>query len=247
MGERGNTIMGFHNLITHAVDTIRNDLGIHPTVCELGNQTLKNSKQRRTIYKRLGLKDVQPASVKEWYLSIGFKNYIAIDVNEERDSIAMDLNLNLNDYYNYTEQFDLVTNNGTGEHVFNQLTLFENTHNLTRTGGCMIHCLPCYRWVDHGFYNYNPNLFTALATANDYKVSHLWLAQNNMEQLFALDPNILYRQTDLRCESNIDSWERDVTVVAISWKNADNKFRMPIQELYGDDNISSVEIQERYR
>lgn len=239
--------MGFHNLITHAVDTIRNDLGIHPTVCELGNQTLKNSKQRRTIYKRLGLKDVQPASVKEWYLSIGFKNYIAIDVNEERDSIAMDLNLNLNDYYNYTEQFDLVTNNGTGEHVFNQLTLFENTHNLTRTGGCMIHCLPCYRWVDHGFYNYNPNLFTALATANDYKVSHLWLAQNNMEQLFALDPNILYRQTDLRCESNIDSWERDVTVVAISWKNADNKFRMPIQELYGDDNISSVEIQERYR
>jgi len=238
--------MGFHNLITHSVDTIRNDLGLHPTVCELGNQTLKNAKQRRSIYKRLGLKGVEPATVKEWYLSIGFKNYTAIDVNEERDSIAMDLNLNLNDYYNFTEQFDLVTNNGTGEHVFNQLTLFENTHNLTRTGGCMIHCLPCYRWVDHGFYNYNPNLFTALATANDYKVSHLWLAQNNMEQLFALDPNILYRQTDLRRESNIDSWERDVTVVAISWKNTSNKFRMPIQELYGDDNISSVEIQERY-
>jgi hypothetical protein len=246
VGERGNTIMGFHNLITHSVDTIRNDLGLHPTVCELGNQTLKNAKQRRSIYKRLGLKGVEPATVKEWYLSIGFKNYTAIDVNEERDSIAMDLNLNLNDYYNFTEQFDLVTNNGTGEHVFNQLTLFENTHNLTRTGGCMIHCLPCYRWVDHGFYNYNPNLFTALATANDYKVSHLWLAQNNMEQLFALDPNILYRQTDLRRESNIDSWERDVTVVAISWKNTSNKFRMPIQELYGDDNISSVEIQERY-
>jgi len=238
--------MGFHNLITHSIDTIRNDLGLHPTVCELGNQTLKNAKQRRIIYKRLGLKGVEPATVKEWYLSIGFKNYTAIDVNEERDSIAMDLNLNLNDYYNFTEQFDLVTNNGTGEHVFNQLTLFENTHNLTRTGGCMIHCLPCYRWVDHGFYNYNPNLFTALATANDYKVSHLWLAQNNMEQLFALDPNILYRQTDLRRESNIDSWERDVTVVAISWKNTSNKFRMPIQELYGDDNISSVEIQERY-
>jgi len=238
--------MGFHNLITHSVDTIRNDLGLHPTVCELGNQTLKNAKQRRSIYKRLGLKGIEPATVKEWYLSIGFKNYTAIDVNEERDSIAMDLNLNLNDYYNFTEQFDLVTNNGTGEHVFNQLTLFENTHNLTRTGGCMIHCLPCYRWVDHGFYNYNPNLFTALATANDYKVSHLWLAQNNMEQLFALDPNILYRQTDLRRESNIDSWERDVTVVAISWKNTSNKFRMPIQELYGNTNISSVEIQERY-
>ena len=211
--------MGFHNLITHAVDTVRNDLGLTPTVCELGNQTLKNAKQRRSIYKRLGLKGVEPASVREWYLSMGFSDYTAIDVNEQRDAVAMDLNLNLYTHYDYDEQFDLVTNNGTGEHVFNQLSLFENTHNLTRPGGCMIHCLPCYRWIDHGFYNYNPNLFTALATANNYRVSHLWLAQNNMDQLTELDPTILHRQTEMRRETGIDTWERDVTVVAILWKN----------------------------
>jgi len=240
--------MGFHNLITHAVDTVRNDLGLTPTVCELGNQTLKNAKQRRSIYKRLGLKGVEPASVREWYLSMGFSNYTAIDVNQERDAVAMDLNLNLYTDYDYTEQFDLVTNNGTGEHVFNQRSLFENTHNLTRRGGCMIHCLPRYRWVDHGFYNYNPNLFTALATANNYRVSHLWLAQNNMDQLTELDPTVLHRQTEMRRETGIDTWERDVTVVAILWKNKtfDPNFAMPIQHVYGGENIDSAEIQDRY-
>jgi|TARA_B110000914_G_C15494856_1_gene462655 hypothetical protein len=240
--------MGFHNLITHSVDTIRNDLGTTPTVCELGNQTLKNAKQRREIYKRLGLKGVEPVSVREWYLSMGFSDYTAIDVNEQRDAVAMDLNLNLYTDYDYKQQFDLVTNNGTGEHVFNQLSVFENMHNLTRKGGCMIHCLPCYRWVDHGFYNYNPNLFTALATANNYRVSHLWLAQNNMAELVELDPTVVHRQTDLRRTTNMDTWERDVTVVAISWKSADfdANFRMPIQELYGSDNIDSAEINDRY-
>jgi len=52
----------------------------------------------------------------------------------------------------------------------------------------------------------------------------------------------------MRRDTHIDTWERDVTVVAISWKdkNFDPNFRMPIQELYGDDNISSGEIQDRY-
>ena len=69
-----------------------------------------------------------------------------------------------------------------------------------------------------------------------------------MDQLVALDPTILHRQTEMRRDTHIDTWERDVTVVAISWrdKNFDANFRMPIQELYGDDNISSGEIQDRY-
>jgi SAM-dependent methyltransferase len=238
--------MGFHNLITHAVDTVRNDLGLTPTVCELGNQTLKNAKQRRTIYKRMGLKGVEPASVREWYLSMGFSDYVAIDVNQERDSIAMDLNLDLQEHYGYTNTFDLVTNNGTGEHVFDQLNVFRNTHNLCKQGGAMIHCLPCFRWLDHGFYNFNPNLFTALATANHYRVSHLWLAQNNMDQLAELDPGVLHRVETMRGDLFLDTWERDVSIVAISWKTKSDQFRLPIQELYGGDNIDSQEIASRY-
>ena len=108
--------MGFHNLITHAIDNILHELPADPTVCELGNQTLKNAKQRRTIYKRLKIKGVEPETVKQWYQSVGFSNYVAIDVNDEKDAIEMDLNLNLQSSYNYYDTFDLVTNNGTGEH-----------------------------------------------------------------------------------------------------------------------------------
>jgi len=238
--------MGFHNLITHAVDTVRNDLGTEPSVIEMGNQTLKNAKQRRTIYKRLGLKGVEPTSVKEWYQSIGFSSYTAIDVNDDKDAVAMDLNLDLVEHYNYTTQHDLVTNNGTGEHVFNQLQVFKTAHNLCKSTGVMIHCLPCFRWLDHGFYNFNPNLFTALATANGYHLSHLWLAQNNMDALHELDPNILHRVETMRMDLALDTWERDVSIVAIMWKRSSREFRMPIQELYGGDNINSDEIGDRY-
>ena len=239
--------MGFHNLITHAVDTVRNDLGLAPTVCELGNQTLKNAKQRRTIYKRMGLKGVEPTSVREWYLSMGFSDYTAIDVNEERNSVAMDLNLDLKQHYNYTQQYDLVTNNGTGEHVFNQLNVFKNCHDLCTSTGAMIHCLPCFRWLDHGFYNFNPNLFTALATANGYKLQYLWLAQNNMDALHELDPSVVHRVETMRNDLYLDTWERDISIVAILWKHSNREFKTPIQELYGGDNIDSDEIATRYK
>jgi SAM-dependent methyltransferase len=216
-------------------------------VCELGNQTLKNAKQRRTIYKRLGLKGVEPVSVREWYLSMGFSDYTAIDVNQDKDAVAMDLNLDLKHYYNYTEQFDLVTNNGTGEHVFNQLNVFKNAHDLCKPTGCMIHCLPCFRWLDHGFYNFNPNLFTALATANGYKLSHLWLAQNNCDALHELDPTVLHRVETMRGDLFLDTWERDISIVAILWKNSTREFAVPIQQLYGGDNIDSQEISDRYK
>ena len=61
---------------------------------------------------------VSPKFVWEYFEDIGFSDYLAIDINTELRSIAMDLNFILKDKYNYTTQFDYVTNNGTGEHIF---------------------------------------------------------------------------------------------------------------------------------
>jgi len=36
-------------------------------------------------------------------------------------------------------RFQLVTNNGTGEHVFNQDAIYRNVHQLTVPGGLMLH------------------------------------------------------------------------------------------------------------
>lgn len=77
--------------------------------------------------------------VREFYEDIGFIDYKAIDVNDKLKAIPMDLNFILKDKFNYIEQFDLVRNNGTGEHIFNQASVFENMHNLLKKVGlCLI-------------------------------------------------------------------------------------------------------------
>lgn len=242
--------MGFSNLITKAVGSVAQELLTRPkpTVCELGNQTLKNSKARAEVYQQLGIAASQNlANTKDWYLSIGFGSYLAIDVNTERDAVAMDLNVDLGKHYNFNQQFDLVTNNGTGEHVFNQYMVFKNAHDLCSVGGFMIHVLPFYRWVDHGFFNYNPNLFPCLANQNGYELRELWIASSDTQYLHKLDVNNLGRNKGYRGKLNLDTWESDPMVAAVFRKVHDRPFEIPIQHLYGGENINSGDIAAKYR
>lgn len=242
--------MGFSNLITKAVGEVAPKLlaDKKPTVVELGNQTLKNTKARGEVYAQLGVRSPPPlTSTKDWYLSIGFDSYLAIDVNTERDAVAMDLNTDLGKEYNFHTQFDLVTDNGTGEHVFNQYTLFKNAHDLCKVGGYMIHVLPFYRWVDHGFYNYNPNLFPCLAQQNAYELEHLWIATSDAVNLERLNVKQLSRYKGYRNDFKLDSWESDPMVAAVMRKTKDQPFTSPIQFLYGGDNISTSDIGAKYQ
>ena len=241
--------MGFSNLITKSVATVLPDLlPKRPTVCELGNQTLKNSKARGEIYTALNIDPpAELSGTKDWYLSLGFSRYMAIDVNTERDAVAMDLNVDIGKAYGFREQFDLVTNNGTGEHVFNQYMVFKNAHDLCRTGGFMVHVLPFYRWVDHGFFNYNPNLFPCLANQNGYQLRELWIASSDAQYLHKLDVNNLGRNKGYRGKLNLDSWDSDPMVAAVFGKVKDAPFEIPIQHMYGGENISDDNISGNYR
>lgn len=242
--------MGFSNLITKAVATVVPQLPTkpRPIVCELGNQTLKNSKARAEVYAALGLQSpAELSGTRDWYLSIGFERYTAIDVNTERDAIAMDLNQDLGKAYGFREQFDLVTNNGTGEHVFNQYMVFKNAHDLCRTGGFMVHVLPFYRWVDHGFFNYNPNLFPCLAHQNQYELQQLWIASSDTDYLHKLDPANLGRNKGYRGKLRLDEWTSDPMIAAVFRKTRDAPFETPIQHLYGGDNITNDSISSRYK
>jgi len=243
--------MGFGNLITKAVATVVPDvLTTHkrPTVVDLGNQTLKNSKARSEVYLQLGIPPPEILTgTKDWYLSLGFARYLAIDVNTERDAVAMDLNVDIPKTYDFREQFDLVTNNGTGEHVFNQYMVFKNAHDLCRVGGFMIHVLPFYRWVDHGFFNYNPNLFPCLANQNGYELRELWIASSDTQYLHKLDVNNLGRNKGYRGKLALDTWESDPMVAAVFRKSRDAPFETPIQHMYGGENISDGSIAGKYR
>ena len=110
-------------------------------------------------------------------------DYKSIDINGAYESFQFDLNKNISKTYNFNQKYDLVINNGTGEHVFNQHALFLNFHNLTKNGGIMLNILPFIDWVNHGFYNFNPIFFADLAASNNYKIEKISLANRDGAEL----------------------------------------------------------------
>ena len=89
----------------------------------------------------------------------------SIDVDDTRATYRVDLNrpdIQLSEY-------DVVTNFGTTEHVFNIGEAFKTVHNLTKPGGLSLHCVPCFAFINHGFYNIHPNLFVEMVRANKYE------------------------------------------------------------------------------
>jgi hypothetical protein len=189
--------MAFHSLMMQLVADLRPTLARQPSVVELGNQTFKprpgdfervtsRLAARNTPFDVALLREIQSrsgdalnASTSDYYRALGFASYRTIDVNARYNALVMDLNRDLAEHYGYRETFDLVTNNGTGEHVFNQATVFSNAHALCRVGGVMLHVLPFVNYLNHGFFNYNPILFHDLAAANRYEVCRLSIASNH--------------------------------------------------------------------
>jgi hypothetical protein len=39
----------------------------------------------------------------------------------------------------------------------------------------MVHMMPCWGWLDHGFYNYHPTFVADLAAVNGYQIVKWWL------------------------------------------------------------------------
>jgi len=80
---------------------------------------------------------------------------------------------NLNEPLPITEQFDLVTNIGTAEHVFNVDQFFRSLHQRTRPGGLMLHVMPNQGCYDHGLFNFHPTFLFDLAGHNGYRIECL--------------------------------------------------------------------------
>jgi hypothetical protein len=113
--------------------------------------------------------------VGELHTKAGFK-YASFDVTTDPHVINVDLNFGTVPFF-HRAKYDLVTNHGTTEHVPNQLNAMKIIHDATATGGLMHHIIPMVGDCAHGFINYNPKFFWALAEANDYAIHtyRLWV------------------------------------------------------------------------
>jgi SAM-dependent methyltransferase len=129
-------------------------------------------------------------SARDLYEGLGFK-YNCVDTDGKFDALILDINFDAvpPDEKN---KYDLVTNHGTTEHLINQLNAFKMIHDYTKPGGLMLHALPFLGQVDHGFFNYHPILFDALASYNSYQTLGMWVGIDwQLSSLIPWDPKLL--------------------------------------------------------
>jgi len=222
-----------------------------PTVVEFGNQRYGAKDVEGEVEKITG-KRIKADSTREFYLQLGASNYLALDTNEEMGAEIYDLNDSSegNAGHVMPHNCNLVTNNGTGEHVFNQFAVFENAHVMCITGGIMLHILPFTPWLNHGFYNFNPILFRDLARANNYKIIFHWIGNrwsvradvSGQDWVFQEKRPTMLMELVERLSGNGDLFN----VVALQ-KQDDKPFQMPIQGKYNTkENITDDTLRQRY-
>ena len=200
--------MTFNPLMAKAVLGLREFLPPDPTVLELGSQTLTAT-----------LEGIEASDVPSLYGALGFVGYDAIDTNGRGT-----LDLNLNAVHKFGTRFDLVTNNGTGEHIFNQAAVFETVHNAAKPGGLMLHIVPWINWRNHAFYNFHPSLFRDLAEANGYEMLRIYAGDRNA--------NITHETVEFDEDKTPQPTNVNVSVVCLLRKRGDDSFVYPTQKKY---------------
>jgi len=166
--------------------------------------------------------------------ALGFEKYECIDVDGVHGAHKFDLNYLIDKKYGFTEKFDVVTNFGTSEHVFNQQAVFENIHNLCKKDGIMIHSVPSQMYLSHGLFNYQPDFFHYLALANDYMPLYAYLVTNKY--------SIPFSRAACELESKTG---QDLGLIIAYRKNGDSAFNFPYQLETAKEFIFDYEVKKR--
>jgi len=106
-------------------------------------------------------------SSRNFYEILGINEYACLDLDKVYGAIPLDLNRPLEDKALYGK-YDLVTDYGTNEHIFNTPEAFRTMHRLCKPGGILMIGQVVYR--GNGYYTYDPSFFEGMAAANNYKI-----------------------------------------------------------------------------
>lgn len=76
-----------------------------------------------------------------------------------------------------TQQFDLVLDSGTIEHVFDIAMALRHCAEMLKPGGRVVHLTPSSNCVEHGFYSVSPTLFADFYSASRFTLESLYLCR----------------------------------------------------------------------
>jgi SAM-dependent methyltransferase len=204
-------------------------------VIELGAQAVWCPKQKlvASLFEAFG-RPAPPADMldrfanwkgsgRELYEALGF-TYQCVDLDPSFESVKMDLNYDAVPA-DKVGRFDFVTNHGTTEHILNQLNCFKCMHDFCRAGGLFIHAVPFTVHLEHGFFNYQPNFFSALARHNSYETLGVWVGPDwQLDSLVPWEPALL--------DYLVLNAKTTHLLVVLQRKLYDTPFCVPFQEVY---------------
>lgn len=133
---------------------------------ELGDQVIKETEP------------IEQKTGKDYFSHLGY-NHTSVDLNGDHGAIVKDLTKEEQflEWYNY---FDIVTNAGTTEHVEpydKQYECYKILHNVAKVGAVTIHLIPDVDerdnkgiWWKHCHYYYSYDFFEMLAKECEYKI-----------------------------------------------------------------------------
>lgn len=112
---------------------------------------------------------------ERFFEKIGYVSVDSMDFSEfEGASVIQDLTVPLRE--DLKGRFDVVYDGGTCEHVFELPTAYRNIHAMLKPGGVLIGHSPCNNWINHSFYQINPEMVYGFwEKAMGYKVLDLVL------------------------------------------------------------------------
>ena len=160
--------MGIDANLAYHVARSKNAWGLSGSVCTLGVATARATPDE--LDRGIRSAGIEPVGTSDPFLRMGFESVESVDVSKyEGCDHILDLNSSaLPD--ELKQRFDLVYDGGTLEHVFNVPAALRNIFNMLRPGGVVIHFSPTNGWVEHGFYQFSPTVFTDYYLANGYQV-----------------------------------------------------------------------------
>ena len=169
--------------------------------------------------------------VAQLYYSLIFGDfeYFSVDMHGSPRSVVADLNYE----FRSEKQYNLVTNLGTSEHIFNQAQVFKTIHEMTAKNGLIYHGLPHQGQFNHGFFNYHPTFFFDLAAANNYEIKLFFF--DGIKTVGTHEDHILERiEKDAAYETLITSGKipSQAALHIVFLKLDDTEFNFPQQGIY---------------
>lgn len=170
--------------------------------------------------------------------------YKSIDLNGLYNSIKHDLNHPFTDE-EYINKFDLVTDFGSCEHVFNVAEAYKTMHKLTKVNGLMIVFQNLYN--GNGYFTFDEGFFRGIAAANSYDIINCSYIISSYEKTSSgtLFEHHIPMSKKLFNVLNLNK-VRSLGIAAVFKKKSDNQFVYPYQGDYMEKIHGIVGFNYKY-